>query len=92
MVAELVMALEAEHDLAEAYAWYEGWRTGLGEEFLSCVDACIQAIRRTPEMHAVVHENYRRGLVALLSICGLLRACRGHGDRLRRISHLSQSR
>jgi plasmid stabilization system protein ParE len=30
---------------------------------LSCVDSCIQAVRRTPEMHGVVHENYRRGLV-----------------------------
>jgi hypothetical protein len=35
----------------------------LGEEFLSCVDACLEAIRRTPEMHAIVHESYRRGLV-----------------------------
>lgn len=44
-------------------AWYEGRRPGLGEEFLSCVDACLEAIRRTPEMHAMVYENYRRGLV-----------------------------
>ena len=50
MAAELIMAPEAEQDIAEAYAWYEGRRAGLGEEFLSCVDACIQAIRRTPEM------------------------------------------
>jgi plasmid stabilization system protein ParE len=35
----------------------------LGEEFLSCVDARIQAICRMPEMHEVVHENYRRALV-----------------------------
>jgi hypothetical protein len=35
----------------------------LGEEFLSCVDACIVAICRAPEMHALVHGNYRRGLV-----------------------------
>ncbi|MEW6541959.1 MAG: type II toxin-antitoxin system RelE/ParE family toxin [Bacillota bacterium] len=63
MVAELIVAPEAEQDVAEAYAWYEGRRTGLGEEFLSCVDACIEAIRRTPEMHATVFEHYRRGLV-----------------------------
>ncbi len=63
MAAELIIAPEAEQDLAEAYAWYEGRRTGLGEEFLSCVDARIEAIRRTPEIYAVVHENYRRGLV-----------------------------
>jgi plasmid stabilization system protein ParE len=63
MAAELITTLEAEEDIAEAYAWYEGRRPGLGEEFLSCVDACIETIRRTPQMNARVHENYRRGLV-----------------------------
>jgi plasmid stabilization system protein ParE len=63
MAAELIIAPEAEQDIADAYAWYEGRRAGLGEEFMSCVDACIQAITRTPEMHALCHENYRRGLV-----------------------------
>jgi hypothetical protein len=52
MVIELIIAPEAEQDLAEAYAWYEGQRSGLGEEFLSCVDACIEAIRRTSERRA----------------------------------------
>ena len=63
MPGELIIAPEAEEDISEACAWYELQRTGLGEEFLSCVDACIEAIRRTPNMHAVVHEDYRRGLV-----------------------------
>ena len=63
MAAELILAPEAEQDLAEAYGWYENRRPGLGEEFLSCVDACIAAIQRTPEMYRVVHEDYRRGLV-----------------------------
>ncbi|PIP05355.1 MAG: recombinase, partial [Syntrophobacterales bacterium CG23_combo_of_CG06-09_8_20_14_all_48_27] len=36
---------------------------GLGEEFLDCVDACIQAICRMPELHPKVHEEYRRALV-----------------------------
>ena len=63
MTAELVTAPEAEEDIADAYAWYENHRPGLGEEFFSCVEACIEAIRRAPEMHALVHENYRRGLV-----------------------------
>jgi len=63
MAAELVFAPETHGDTAEAYAWYETRRPGLGEEFLSCVDACIQAIRRSPQMHAIVHETYRRGLV-----------------------------
>ncbi len=63
MAAKLIMAPEAEQDVADAFGWYEGRRPGLGEEFLSCVDACIQAIRRAPEMHSVVHETYRRALV-----------------------------
>jgi plasmid stabilization system protein ParE len=63
MAAELTLAPEAQDDIDEAYAWYEGRRVGLGEEFLGAVDACIQAICRTPEMHAKVHEDYRRGLV-----------------------------
>jgi plasmid stabilization system protein ParE len=63
MAAELIIAPEVEGDLAEAYAWYEIQRTGLGEDFLSCVDSCIQAVRRTPELHSVVHVNYRRALV-----------------------------
>jgi plasmid stabilization system protein ParE len=63
MVAKLIIAPEVEQDIGEAYAWYEARRAGLGEEFLSCVDACIQAICRMPEMYAIVYENYRRGLV-----------------------------
>ena len=41
MAADLVIAPEVGQDLTEAYAWYEGRRAGLGEEFLSSVDASI---------------------------------------------------
>lgn len=63
MAAELIMALEAEQDIDEAYSYYERQRIGLGEDFLTCVNACIQAICRTPEMHQRVYRDYRRGLV-----------------------------
>ena len=63
MAAELIVAPEAERDIDEAYGWYEDRRLGLGGEFLSCVDACIETIARAPEMHRAVHENYRRALV-----------------------------
>lgn len=63
MADVIILTPEAEQDILEAYAWYEGRRAGLGEEFLSCVEACVESIRRTPEMHSVVHEHYRRGLV-----------------------------
>ncbi len=63
MAAELIIAPEAEQDIGEAYCWYEDRRAGLGEEFLSCVDACIQQICRMPELHVKAHEDYRRALV-----------------------------
>jgi plasmid stabilization system protein ParE len=63
MAVELIVAPEAEQDIAEAFAWYEDQRPGLGEDFLGRVDACIQATLRRPEMHAIVHESYRRALV-----------------------------
>ena len=63
MAARLIVAPEAAQDIEEAYDWYECRRVGLGEDFLSSVDACIEAICRQPEMHAKAHEDYRRGLV-----------------------------
>lgn len=63
MAVRLIIAPDVEYDINEAYNWYEERRVGLGEEFLSCVDACIHAICRSPELYAVVHEGYRRGLV-----------------------------
>ena len=63
MAAELIIAPEAQQDVDAAYSWYEDRRPGLGEEFLGCADACIQAIRRMHKLYAKVHEEYRRALV-----------------------------
>jgi plasmid stabilization system protein ParE len=63
MAAELIIAPEAQQDVDDAYCWYEIRRLGLGEEFLDCVDACIQAICRMPELYAKVHDEYRRAFV-----------------------------
>lgn len=48
MAAELIFAPEAEADISTAVDWYESRRAGLGEEFLSHFDACIQRILRNP--------------------------------------------
>jgi len=63
MAAELIIVPEAQQDVDEAYCWYEDRRPGLGEEFLGCVDACLQEMCRMPKRHAKVHEEYRRALV-----------------------------
>jgi plasmid stabilization system protein ParE len=63
MIAELIIAPEAQQDLEEAYSWYEERRPGLGEDFLGCVDVSIQIICRIPEIYSKVHEDYRRALI-----------------------------
>jgi plasmid stabilization system protein ParE len=63
MAVELIIAPEVELDLTEAHAWYEKRRAGLGEEFLTSVDACLERIRRQPEIYVIVHESYRRALI-----------------------------
>jgi hypothetical protein len=68
MAVKLIIAPEAEKDIVEAYDWYEGRRSGLGEEFLSCLDACIESIQRTPEIYSIVHETYRRGWYAVFPL------------------------
>ena len=63
MAVELVVAPEAELDVAEGYIWYEKRRIGLGEEFLGSIKACLESVRRRPEMYPLVHESYRRALI-----------------------------
>jgi plasmid stabilization system protein ParE len=63
MAHDFILAPEAELDIIEAYVWYESRRVGLGEEFLSSVDACMERIGREPAIYVRVHEEYRRALV-----------------------------
>jgi plasmid stabilization system protein ParE len=63
MAARLALAPEAERDIAAAYGWYEDRRIGLGEEFLSSVDACLQGIARQPDLYTEIHQSYRRALI-----------------------------
>ena len=63
VLRNLVILPEAEQDAAQAYSWYEEQDPGLGEEFLRCVDACLQVIQRNPGVYQVIHEDYRRGVI-----------------------------
>jgi plasmid stabilization system protein ParE len=63
VLRNLIILPEAEQDVALAYMWYEEQEFGLAEEFLRRVDACIQFIRRNPEMYQVAHQSYRRAVV-----------------------------
>ncbi len=60
MAAEFILTPETHQDLARAYAWYEERRTGLGEDFLSAVDACFARIQRQPDFYPIAYETFRR--------------------------------
>jgi plasmid stabilization system protein ParE len=64
MAVELVVAPEVAQDVEEAYIWYEERRSGLGEEFLGCVDTSIQIICRSPELYPKIYQKYRRALIS----------------------------
>lgn len=49
--------------MQEAYEWYEQRETGLGVEFLRCVDSCVQLIRRHPEIFPELQGDVRQGIV-----------------------------
>jgi hypothetical protein len=50
MSLPLVFQTGVRDEIDEAYAWYEKQRTGLGEDFLSAVQAVLERIERNPEV------------------------------------------
>ena len=53
----------AETDLADAWAWYEAQRDGLGDDLLFCVDAALAYVERMPLAPAKVYRDARRAMV-----------------------------
>ena len=58
----MIVRPEAEADLRQARAWYERQRSGLGTEFILCVEEVLERIDRNPEGYAVVYEGLRRAM------------------------------
>lgn len=68
MTYPLTIQPEAEADLAAAFCWYEEQRSGLGLEFLDCVEEVWKRISSTPELHAATYRGVRQALVRAISI------------------------
>jgi len=51
---------EADADLKEALAWYEGIHPDLGMRFALAVDAAVEVIARSPLAFQMVHAEIRR--------------------------------
>ncbi|HVS11496.1 MAG TPA: type II toxin-antitoxin system RelE/ParE family toxin [Planctomycetota bacterium] len=56
----LVVRPAAAADLEEGFVWYEGQRTGLGDEFLDAVGQVFSAVLESPRRYRVVHRETRR--------------------------------
>jgi toxin ParE1/3/4 len=63
MKRALIIRLEAEQDMREAYSWYEKQIPGLGSNFLLKVDAALRSLQRNPIQYPLVHREVRRCLV-----------------------------
>ena len=62
MSTRLIIRPEAETDLAEAFAWYEDRRHGLGHEFLEAINDVFTAVSANPQRHSIIYREVRRAL------------------------------
>jgi plasmid stabilization system protein ParE len=63
MKPRLFVEPEAEADIAEAFAWYEAQRPGLGTEFKAALVDLLQTIEDAPERVPVIRGRTRRALL-----------------------------
>jgi len=63
MKYELLVRPEAEEDLRRAYLWYEDKRSGLGDDFLLCIETALSQILKNPLQYSYLHRELRRALV-----------------------------
>jgi plasmid stabilization system protein ParE len=54
---------EVRKELDDAYHWYENQQTGLGEDFLNCIDNTLDFIHQMPESYPVLYRDVRRAVV-----------------------------
>ncbi len=60
MILPVVWTLEADADLSDARARYDGVRPELGERFARAVDDTVAAISENPRQFPILHRNWRR--------------------------------
>ncbi len=59
----LVVNPEAEADLADAKAWYDEQRPGLGDRFLQRIEETLSSVEQMPELRGKFFEDLRVALV-----------------------------
>ena len=60
MTWELIVAPEAEAEIAEARDWYDEREPGLGADFIAIASSALAAIEENPFQYQIVWKHYRR--------------------------------
>lgn len=63
MSLDLRFVPDVEHDISNAYSWYEQKALGLGEEFIRMFRIVVAEIIRNPNIFQRVYGEYRRALL-----------------------------
>jgi toxin ParE1/3/4 len=53
----------AKIDVDIAMGWYESQRSGLGFEFLECIEGTINSILENPKLYSVKHKRLRSAVI-----------------------------
>jgi toxin ParE1/3/4 len=69
MSLSVILDPEARTEFDEAYDWYEGQRSGLGEKFAEAVQRVLDRIAVLPQMHGKVFGEVRKALVSGFPYC-----------------------
>ena len=62
-MADLILLLQADHDIQTAFTRYEEFQAGRGELFMRHLDAALTLLRQHPEIAPVYGGRYRRMLI-----------------------------
>ena len=56
---KLEFSKNAQEEVSIAYAWYQGQRSGLGEQFLEYLETKVSFIQNNPNAFPLKHQYYR---------------------------------
>ena len=62
-MTDLILLLQADHDIQTAFNRYEEFQARRGEVFMRCLDAALTLLRQHPEVAPAYGGRYRRMLI-----------------------------
>lgn len=89
MTGEIVLLLQADADIQQAFDGYENYQDGRGEIFLHQLDLAFGLLKQFPEIGPGFHRQYRRLLVGEFPY-GIFYTIEGERIIVIRVQHLRQ--